>query len=102
MPPPNSRRWPQPKTRDHDAGKVAHFINRLVFCMFAEDADLLKKKMFARMLQAAKANPATFEQLASSLFVAMKSGGLVGFESIKWFNGGLFDDDSLSPSRPTT
>ena len=26
------------RARGHDPGKVAHFLNRLVFCMFAEDA----------------------------------------------------------------
>lgn len=77
----------------HEASKVAHFINRLVFCMFAEDADLLPNKMFSRMLQAAKSNPASFKQHASTLFAAMRHGGLVGFEEIDWFNGGLFDDD---------
>jgi hypothetical protein len=36
------------RARGHDPEKVAHFINRLVFCMFAEDADLLPNKMFVR------------------------------------------------------
>ena len=85
------------RSRDHAPGKVAHFINRLVFCMFAEDADLLPNKMFARMLEAAKATPTEFERLASTLFAAMKGGGLVGFERIEWFNGGLFDDDESLP-----
>lgn len=76
---------------------MAHFVNRLVFCMFAEDADLLPNKMFARMLDAARATPAEFERLASTLFSAMRSGGLVGFERIDWFNGGLFDDDGALP-----
>lgn len=85
------------RARGHAPEKVAHFINRLVFCMFAEDADLLPNKMFVRMLEAAKAAPAEFQQLASSLFAAMKDGGLVGFERIEWFNGGLFDDNSALP-----
>jgi hypothetical protein len=85
------------RTRGRDAGKVAHFINRLVFCMFAEDAGLLPDKMFARMLEAAKSTPPEFQKLASSLFAAMKDGGLIGFERIDWFNGGLFDDDTALP-----
>ena len=83
--------------RRHDPERVAHFINRLVFCMFAEDADLLPNKMFARMLDAARGAPAEFERLAGTLFAAMRSGGLVGFERIEWFNGGLFDDDDALP-----
>lgn len=85
------------RTRGHDSGKVAHFINRLVFCMFAEDANLLPDKMFVRMLEAAKPNPSKFQKHASSLFGAMKDGGLIGFEQIEWFNGGLFDDDTALP-----
>jgi len=46
---------------------VAHFINRLVFFMFAEDADLLPNKMFGRMLQAARPAPNEFKPLASAL-----------------------------------
>lgn len=85
------------RTRGHDSGIVAHFINRLVFCMFAEDVGLLPDKMFVRMLEAAKAKPSEFQQLASALFGAMKEGGLIGFERIEWFNGGLFDDDKALP-----
>lgn len=82
------------RKRGEDAQKVAHFINRLVFCMFAEDVDLLPDRMFKRMLEAAKTAPAEFKRHASALFAAMKDGGLVGFERIEWFNGGLFDDDT--------
>ena len=78
---------------------VAHFINRLVFCMFAEDADLLPGSMFTRMLEAARSQPDEFARHASTLFGAMKDGGLVGFERIEWFNGGLFDDDQALPLR---
>lgn len=86
------------RTRDgHPPDVVAHFINRLVFCMFAEDAELLPNKMFTRMLRAAKASPAQFAAHASTLFAAMKDGGLVGFEPIEWFNGGLFDTDQALP-----
>lgn len=85
------------RSRGNDPAKVAHFTNRLVFCMFAEDAGLLPNKMFLRMLQAAKQTPNEFERLASTLFAAMKDGGLVGFERIEWFNGGLFDDAEALP-----
>ena len=77
----------------HGAETVAHFINRLVFCMFAEDVGLLPGHMFRRMLEQCQANPADFEGHARTLFGAMRSGGMVGFERVSWFNGGLFDDD---------
>lgn len=85
------------RSRGHDPGKVAHFVNRLVFCMFAEGTNLLPNKMFARMLEASRSRPSDFEDLASKLFAAMKSGGLVGFERVEWFNGGLFDDADALP-----
>ncbi len=85
------------RERGHNAEKVAHFVNRLVFCMFAEDVNLLPDKMFERMLTHAKTTPADFEPHARTLFTAMKSGGMVGFEKVEWFNGGLFDSDDTFP-----
>lgn len=81
------------RERGHAPEPVAHFINRLVFCMFAEDVKLLPDGIFTRMLERALEEPAEFEAFARDLFLAMKSGGRVGFERIAWFNGGLFDDD---------
>lgn len=81
------------RQRGHDAEQVAHFINRLVFCMFAEDVKLLPDNIFSRMLDRALVDPDQFEGFARSLFVAMKSGGHIGFEKVEWFNGGLFNDD---------
>jgi len=81
------------RQRGHDAEQVAHFINRLVFCMFAEDVKLLPDNMFTRMLERALEDPSEFESFARDLFTAMKSGGRVGFEKVEWFNGGLFNDD---------
>ncbi|MDR2014229.1 MAG: hypothetical protein LBP99_01220 [Azoarcus sp.] len=43
------------RERGHEAHTVAHFVNRLVFCMFAEDVNLLPNKMFQRMLEASNA-----------------------------------------------
>ncbi len=85
------------RERGHPSQIVAHFINRLVFCMFAEDVDLLPGKMFGRMLDGAAHSPGEFEALASSLFAAMREGGRIGFERVDWFNGGLFDDDKALP-----
>ncbi len=82
----------------HDPQTVAHFVNRLVFCMFAEDVGLLPGNMFTRMLEQACRQPANFATMASTLFNAMaQKSGLVGFEPVAWFNGGLFDDDTALP-----
>jgi type II restriction/modification system DNA methylase subunit YeeA len=86
------------RQRDQKPEIVAHFINRLVFCMFAEDAGLLPDRMFKRMLERAKRRPSDFVMLGSDLFRAMANpGGRVGFEEVDWFNGGLFDDDTAVP-----
>ena len=85
------------RNRGHDAQAVAHFVNRLVFCMFAEDVGLLPGNMFTRMLERTHSDPEKFAGYASSLFGAMSTGGDVGFESVAWFNGGLFDDDTALP-----
>ena len=89
------------RERGHEAQAVAHFVNRLVFCMFAEDVNLLPNKMFERMIKSAQANPASFEQHAKTLFSVMKTGGPVGFELVEWFNGGLFDSDEALPLTRT-
>ena len=83
--------------RGHDPHLVAHFVNRLVFCMFADDVGLLPGHMFTRMLKQARRTPAQFADLAGDLFQVMASGGRIGFETIDWFNGGLFDDDTTLP-----
>ena len=81
----------------HRPEAVAHFVNRLVFCMFAEDAGLLPDEMFTKMLRHARRSPGEFEDMAKALFAAMSVGGRVGFEAVPWFNGGLFDDDATLP-----
>ena len=89
-----SLRW-----RGHDGQAVAHFVNRLVFCMFAEDMGLLPDDMFTRMLEHARRRPDDFTALARDLFGAMATGGRVGFEEVAWFDGGLFDDDTALPLK---
>ena len=85
------------RERGHDPHRVAHFVNRLVFCMFADDVGLLPDHMFTRMLEQARRAPAHFPDLAGDLFRVMARGGRVGFETVDWFNGGLFDDDTTLP-----
>ena len=85
------------RERGEEPERVARFVNRLVFCMFAEDIGLLPDDMFTRMLEEARRRPGDFADLARALFGAMAKGGRVGFEAVAWFNGGLFDDDAALP-----
>ncbi|TQE98518.1 MAG: class I SAM-dependent DNA methyltransferase [Spiribacter salinus] len=77
--------------------RVAHFITRMLFCMFAEDIGILPRHLFTQMLEHAREVPGDFQGMASDLFGAMHRGGRVGFERVDWFNGGLFDDDDALP-----
>ena len=85
------------RARGHDPPVVAHFVNRLVFCMFADDVGLLPDHLFTRMLRQAQRTPEQFTELAAELFRVMAAGGRVGFEAVAWFNGGLFDDGAALP-----
>ena len=85
------------RERGHDPQEVAHFVNRLVFCMFADDVGLLPGHMFTEMLGEALRIPEQFTDLAGDLFSAMASGGRIGFKKVDWFNGGLFDDATALP-----
>ena len=85
------------RERGHEAHQVAHFVNQLVFCMFAEDVGLLRDNLFTQMLEASRDAPAEFADNASRLFGAMATGGKLDFKKIDWFNGGLFNDDHALP-----
>ena len=88
------------RERGHNPQAVAHFVNRLVFCMFAEDVNLLPDDMFTRMLEHARKRPEDFAALAQDLFGAMSTGGRIGFEAVAWFNGGLFTTTTACSSPP--
>jgi len=83
--------------KGYEPHRVAHFLNRLIFCMFAEDIGILPNKIFTKLATASVANPKSFEENARQLFHGMANGGTVAFEVIDWFNGGLFDDDATLP-----
>ncbi len=86
------------RDRGHAPQIVAHFVNRLVFCLFADDVGLLPDRLLAGMLTYATKAPANFAAAAAELFRAMRDrGGRVGFQQVAWFNGGLFDDDTALP-----
>lgn len=86
------------RKRKHNPQDVAHFVNRLVFCMFADNVGLLPDGVLSDMLVYAKSHPKKFAQSAAELFRAMRDkGGIIGFKPVQWFNGGLFDDDSTLP-----
>jgi type II restriction/modification system DNA methylase subunit YeeA len=83
------------RTRGHAPHAVAHFLNRLLFAMFAEDIGLLPNQLFTKLVRSSQGNPDLFAKRCRELFEAMNKGGDVAFENVEWFNGGLFDDDTV-------
>ena len=83
------------RERGLDAGEVAHFLDRLVFCLFAEDIGLLPKDLFTRILERTRGDAARFGKLIGQLFAAMAEGGDFGLDTIRHFNGNLFTDDAV-------
>ncbi len=85
------------------AGRIAHFLTKLVFCLFAEDVALLPQGpghetgIFAEIVERTQREPARFMRYAQELFTAMASGGEVMFQKIPYFNGSLFDDVAVEP-----
>jgi len=74
---------------------VAHFLIRLLFCLFSEDIGLLPEKLFPRLLEQTRRNSKDFAEVLRQLFRAMNTGGYFGADKILHFNGGLFDDDHV-------
>jgi hypothetical protein len=82
---------------DHPAPAVAHFLIRLLFCLFAEDIGILPPDLFSRLVTRPGQNAITFMAQLRQLFAAMATGGFFGVETIKHVDGGLFNDDSVLP-----
>jgi len=86
------------RERGHDPQAVAHFLDRLLFCLFAEDAGLLPAGLLGRLATVTRTDPAAFTDGLGDLFGRMSTkGGLFGTERIEWFDGGLFDGPAVLP-----
>ena len=80
--------------RGHDPQAVAHFLDQLLFCLFAEDAGLLPKGLLARLAEAtARPTRPSSPRSLGELFAKMADGRRPASapSEIDWFNGGLFD-----------
>lgn len=76
---------------------MAHFLNQCLFCLFAEDAELLPAKLFERLLDKSHDDPAKLSTRLEALFTSMQKGGDFGADDIAWFNGGLFETVEVLP-----
>lgn len=78
------------RERGNSPDQVAHFLTQCLFCMFAEDENLLPRGIFTNLLvNATDIDRAT--NRITALFSAMQTGGDYGDAEIRWFNGGLFE-----------
>ncbi len=81
--------------RGHEPEAVAHFLNRVLFCLFAEDVGLLPARLMTDLVRSRRDDPEAFEAGISELFRLMadrETGRFFGTQRIEWFDGGLFDD----------
>ncbi len=76
--------------------RAAHFLMRLLFCLFADSIGLLPDHLFRQMIELDRGRPANFTRKLRQLFAAMStSGSTFGPHDIHYFNGGLFADDEV-------
>ncbi|MBG0811653.1 class I SAM-dependent DNA methyltransferase [Methylosinus sp. H3A] len=77
--------------RNPDREAVAHFVNQLVFCFFADSVKLLPEGLLKKLLQTAERRPHKSKDYFDKLFGQMEKGGEFDLTEIAHFNGGLFD-----------
>jgi hypothetical protein len=90
------------RARGEDPERAAHFLMRLLFCLFADSIGLLPEHLFRQMIAVDAGRPASFTRKLRQLFSAMSTrGNNFGALDIAWFNGGLFaDDEALDLTAP--
>ena len=86
----------------HEPQAVAQFLTRCLFCMFAEDVELLPKNSFTELLESLPPTGEGFQDFMQQLFREMNTGtgkgiSLVLRKKLLHFNGGLFADDTVLP-----
>ncbi len=81
----------------HDVASedLARFLNQIIFCLYAEDTDLLPNKFFEGIASNYWNNPQLFNLFIQDLFEVMSEGGRFGINLIRHFNGDLFS--SIKP-----
>ncbi len=82
------------RQRGVDPERAAHFLMRLLFCLFAEDIKLLPPRLFTRLVENTRRQPDKFREQLRELFAKMRAGGFFGADEVAYFNGGLFADDT--------
>ena len=86
----------------HDPAVVSRFLNRIIFCMFAESIGLFRNRrgnrqepirdIFDNLAYSAEDSDEVFSQLFQAMAVEGKR--TFGAYYIRWFNGGLFEEST--------
>ena len=84
------------------AQSVARYLDRIVFCLFAEDIGLLSdgvyekgEGVFSEIVKRYGHSPQQFAAQTSTLFRTMSEGGFFGVSVIPHFNGALFVNEPV-------
>ncbi len=75
--------------------RIARFLNRIVFCFFAEDTGLLPKTILGDIAKASIDQPKFFAERLEELFAVMARGGASGHHKIRHCHGHLFEDATV-------
>ena len=76
-----------------DPERLARHLNRIVFCLYAQDAGLLPDGLFSAILRENIRRPGVANRAIANLFEQMaRPGGLFGVNEIAHFNGDLLRD----------
>lgn len=87
------------ESANYGAERVAGFLTRCLFSMFAEDVGLLPKRSFSELLDTLSQNPDQFVPLLGALWQEMDRGGfsVVLRDTLPRFNGKLFKNPDVLP-----
>src|SRR5438128_4641239 len=75
--------------------RIARFLNRIVFCFFAEDTGLLPRNVVTDIFKTGVDDPVHFAEVLEDLFQKMAKGGTFGPHKIRHFNGHLFEEATV-------
>ncbi len=75
--------------------RIARFLNRIVFCFFAEDTGLLPEDVVTDIFKNGVGDPHHFAEVLEELFRIMAKGGTFGAHKIRHFNGHLFEEATV-------
>jgi hypothetical protein len=83
----------------YNAGRVAQFLMRCLFTMFAEDVDLIPRASFTELLKSLRGEVSNFPDMVRDLWESMDKGTFSPIlrQKLRRFNGGLFEDCEALP-----